>query len=167
MSKNKIKVLIVDDSAVVRQSLTMILGTDTSIEVVGTAQDPIFAAQKMAKEEPDVITLDIEMPRMDGLTFLRKLMSQHPIPVVVISSLTSKSTETGLKALEYGAVETLLIVDNQLRLRDKEKRIQLDKFLKDVHKSGGKITIMSENHESGKQIEKFGGMVALLRFPIS
>jgi two-component system chemotaxis response regulator CheB len=103
----KIKVLIVDDSAVVRQTLLSILQTDSEIEVLGTAADPIFAAKKIAKEVPDVITLDIEMPRMDGLTFLRKLMAQHPIPVVVISSLTQRGTETALKALEYGAVEII------------------------------------------------------------
>jgi two-component system chemotaxis response regulator CheB len=103
-NRNKIKVLIVDDSAVVRQTLLSILSSDPQIEVLGTAADPIFAARKIAQEIPDVITLDIEMPRMDGLTFLRRLMSLHPIPVVVISSLTEKGTETALKALEYGAL---------------------------------------------------------------
>ncbi len=103
----KIRVLIVDDSAVVRQSLSSILESDPEIEVMGTAADPIIAVKKIMKEVPDVITLDIEMPRMDGLTFLRKIMSQHPIPVVVISSLTSKGTEVGLKALEYGASEII------------------------------------------------------------
>ena len=101
----KIKVLIVDDSAIVRQSLSSILENEKSIEVIGTAADPYIAAKKIQKEIPDVITLDIEMPKMDGLTFLKKIMSQHPIPVVVISSLTEKGTQTGIKALEYGAVE--------------------------------------------------------------
>lgn len=101
----KIRVLIVDDSAVVRQTLTHIFSSDSSIEVVGTASDPFVAAQKLRQTVPDVITLDVEMPRMDGLTFLKKIMSQHPIPVVIISSLTQKGTETALKALEYGAVE--------------------------------------------------------------
>lgn len=103
----KIRVLVVDDSAVVRQTLTAILNTDSKIEVIGTASDPFFAAKKITKEVPDVITLDVEMPRMDGLTFLKKIMSQHPIPVVIISSLTEKGTETGMKALEYGAVEII------------------------------------------------------------
>ena len=106
-NRDRIKVLIVDDSAVVRQTLQSILQTDPDIEVLGTAADPYFAAKKIANEIPDVITLDIEMPRMDGLTFLKKLMAQHPIPVVVISSLTEKGTETALKALEYGAVEII------------------------------------------------------------
>lgn len=103
----KVKVLIVDDSAVVRQTLSMILNSDPDIEVLGTAADPFFAAKKIAKEVPDVITLDIEMPRMDGLTFLKKIMNQHPIPVVVISSLASESTQTGIRALEFGAVEII------------------------------------------------------------
>lgn len=103
----KIRVLVVDDSAVVRQSLTSILESDPEIEVMGTAADPIIAVKKIMKEVPDVITLDVEMPRMDGLTFLRKIMSQHPIPVVVISSLTTAGTEVALKALEYGASEII------------------------------------------------------------
>ncbi len=106
MSK-KIRVLIVDDSAVVRQSLSAILESDPDIEVMGTAADPLIAVKKIMKEVPDVITLDIEMPRMDGITFLRKIMSQHPIPVVVISSLTARGTKTAMKALEYGASEII------------------------------------------------------------
>lgn len=105
--EKKIRVLVVDDSAVVRQSLTSILESDPQIEVMGTAADPLIAVKKIMKEVPDVITLDIEMPRMDGLTFLRKIMSQHPIPVVVISSLTSQGTEVAMKALEYGASEII------------------------------------------------------------
>jgi two-component system chemotaxis response regulator CheB len=103
----KVRVLIVDDSAVVRQTLTSILQSDSSIEVIGSASDPYIAVKKIMDEVPDVITLDIEMPRMDGLTFLRRIMSQHPIPVVVISSLTDKGSETGIRALEYGAVEII------------------------------------------------------------
>ena len=105
--EKKIRVLVVDDSAVVRQSLSTILENDPEIEVMGTAADPIIAVKKISKEVPDVITLDIEMPRMDGLTFLKKIMSQHPIPVVVISSLTQRGTDTALKALEYGATEII------------------------------------------------------------
>ncbi|MBR6250881.1 MAG: chemotaxis response regulator protein-glutamate methylesterase [Bacteroidales bacterium] len=105
--EKKIRVLVVDDSAVVRQSLSTILENDPEIEVMGTAADPIIAVKKISKEVPDVITLDIEMPRMDGLTFLKKIMTQHPIPVVVISSLTQRGTETAMKALEYGATEII------------------------------------------------------------
>ena len=104
---NKIKVLIVDDSALVRQTLSDILSSDPGIEVIGMAQDPIVAVQKIADQLPDVITLDVEMPRMDGITFLQKLMSQHPIPVVMCSSLAESGSETALKALEYGAVDII------------------------------------------------------------
>ncbi len=103
----KIKVLIVDDSAVVRQAMTDILNSDSQIEVMGSAADPYFAAEKIRKETPDVITLDVEMPKMDGITFLQKIMSQHPIPVVMVSSLTEKGSETTLKALEYGAIDII------------------------------------------------------------
>lgn len=107
MSGKKISVLVVDDSAVVRQTLTHILNSDKNLTVIGTATDPFHAVKKIAKEKPDVITLDIEMPRMDGITFLRRIMTQHPIPCVIISSLTTKGAATTLKALEYGAVEII------------------------------------------------------------
>ncbi len=123
--KKKIRVLIVDDSAIVRRTLSEILNSDKNIEVFATASDPYIAAKKIQKEVPDVITLDIEMPRMDGLTFLRKIMSQHPIPVVIISSLTQKGTETALKALEYGAVE--IITKPQMHTKEfiEEAKIKL------------------------------------------
>jgi two-component system chemotaxis response regulator CheB len=104
---NKIKVLVVDDSAVVRQTLADILSSDHQIEVMATASDPFIAAERMKEEIPDVITLDVEMPRMDGITFLRKIMSQHPIPVVMCSSLTEQGSETALRAMEYGAVDII------------------------------------------------------------
>ena len=102
-----IKVLVVDDSAIVRQALTEILNSDPYIEVMGTASDPYIAAKKIQQEVPDVITLDIEMPRMDGLTFLRKIMTQHPIPVIIISSVSDRGSDNAIKALEYGAVEII------------------------------------------------------------
>ena len=125
-SKNgKIKVLIVDDSAVVRQALTQIFNSSKQLEVIGTASDPYIAATKIKNELPDVITLDIEMPRMDGITFLKKIMSQHPIPVVIISSLTAQGTETSLKALEYGAID--IITKPQLHTKEffEESRIKI------------------------------------------
>ena len=106
--REKIKVLIVDDSSVVRRTLAEILASDPAIEVMATAPDPFIAAEKISSEVPDVIMLDIEMPRMDGITFLHKVMSQYPIPVVICSSLTEAGAETTLKALEYGAVEIIL-----------------------------------------------------------
>jgi two-component system chemotaxis response regulator CheB len=105
--KKKIKVLIVDDSALVRQTLRKIFSEDPAIEVMGTAPDPFIAANKIKKEIPDVITLDVEMPRMDGITFLQKIMSQHPIPVVICSALAGEGSEATLRALEYGAVEII------------------------------------------------------------
>lgn len=102
---DKLKVLIVDDSALVRQLLTEILARDPAIEVVGAASDPYMARDKILRLGPDVLTLDVEMPRMDGLTFLEKLMRAHPMPVVMVSSLTERGCETTLRALELGAVD--------------------------------------------------------------
>ncbi len=102
-----IKILVVDDSAVVRQTLSDILLADRDIDEVVTAQDPYVAAARLRQFIPDVITLDVEMPRMDGLSFLQKIMSQHPIPVVMCSSLTETNSATALKAMEYGAVDII------------------------------------------------------------
>jgi two-component system chemotaxis response regulator CheB len=102
-----IRVLIVDDSALVRKVLTEELSKFEDIEVIGSAVDPYVAREKIARMRPDVITLDVEMPRMDGLSFLEKLMRHYPIPVVVVSSLTPENSETALRALELGAVEVV------------------------------------------------------------
>lgn len=122
---NKINVLIVDDSATVRQALTSIFETDHEINVIGVASDPYYAAKKIQSEIPDVITLDVEMPRMDGLTFLKKIMTQHPIPVVVISSLTDAGSETAMRALEYGAVEVIKKPNLSTRQNLEESKIML------------------------------------------
>ena len=103
----KTKVLIVDDSVSVQNVLRKILSGDPEIEVIGTATDPYEAVSKIAEILPDVITLDIEMPRMDGLTFLSKLMKQHPIPVVVISSFADETSDKGIRALKLGAKEII------------------------------------------------------------
>jgi two-component system, chemotaxis family, protein-glutamate methylesterase/glutaminase len=105
--KNKIQVLIVDDSAVVRNTLADIINADPRLAVMATATDPFAAAERMRAQAPDVITLDLEMPRMDGLTFLEKIMSQRPVPVVICSSLTEKGSLSALKAMELGAVEVI------------------------------------------------------------
>ncbi len=108
MSKDKIKVLIVDDSAVVRQTLKDVLESDSEIEVIDVAPDPLFAVKKIEANRPDVIVSDVEMPRMDGLTFLKNIMSSSsPIPVVICSSKTEDGSENALKALEYGAVDII------------------------------------------------------------
>jgi two-component system chemotaxis response regulator CheB len=116
----KLRVLVVDDSASVRETLTRILESDPSIEVMGSASDPFVAAKRIQDEIPDVITLDVEMPRMDGITFLRKIMQQRPIPVVMCSSLTEEGSETLMQALEAGAVDVVL-----------KPRIDIPKFLED------------------------------------
>jgi len=102
-----VKVLIVDDSAVVRQILTKELSQDPEIEVVGTAPDPFIARDKILQLNPDILTLDVEMPRMDGITFLGKLMASRPMPVIVLSSLTPQGGKTAMEALEAGAVEVM------------------------------------------------------------
>lgn len=100
----KINVMLVDDSAVVRQVLQAVLEKDSEIHVIGVAADPLFALQRMNNQWPDVIVLDIEMPRMDGITFLKKIMAEHPTPVVICSTLTEKGAETTMEALSAGAV---------------------------------------------------------------
>lgn len=103
----QIKVLIVDDSAIVRKIFSHELSKHADITVVGAAPDPYVARDKIVNLKPDVITLDIEMPRMDGLSFLRKLMKYHPVPTIIVSSLTPANSEMALEAMEYGAVEVL------------------------------------------------------------
>jgi two-component system chemotaxis response regulator CheB len=105
MAKEKVSVLIVDDSASVRQVLSSILSEDPAIEVMGAVSDPFAAARRLQAELPDVIVLDVEMPRMDGITFLRKIMAQHPIPVIICSSLTEDGSSVMFEAFEAGAVD--------------------------------------------------------------
>ncbi len=105
--KAPIKVLIVDDSAIVRKVFSEKLGKDPELEVVGTAIDPYVARDKIVELAPDVITLDVEMPRMDGITFLRKLMAHRPIPVIIVSSLTSAGGELAMEALDAGAIDVM------------------------------------------------------------
>ena len=106
-ANSKIRVLVVDDSAIVKKVLSASLSSEADIEVVGTAPDPFVARDKILTLKPDVITLDIEMPRMDGITFLRKLMAHHPLPVVIISSLSGPGCKAGIEALRAGAVEIM------------------------------------------------------------
>lgn len=116
----RIKVMIVDDSAVVRQVLSSALAEDPSLEVIGVASDPVFALEKMNRNWPDVIVLDVEMPRMDGITFLKKLMVERPTPVVICSTLTEKGAETTMQALAAGAVSIVT-----------KPRVGLKQFLQD------------------------------------
>jgi two-component system, chemotaxis family, protein-glutamate methylesterase/glutaminase len=129
-----IKVLIVDDSAVVRSIYKQLLERDPLIRVIGTANDPYIAVQKIQREKPDVITLDIHMPRMDGFTFLKKIMTQAPMPVIVVSSYTSQHAENVLKALEAGAVDVMPKPDlSSIAQVDEYSRELIDKVKGAVH----------------------------------
>lgn len=142
-----IKVLIVDDSAVVRQVLSKVLSSDPEIEVIGTAADPYLAAEKIRQQVPDVITLDVEMPRMDGLTFLQKIMSQHPIPVVICSTLTTKGAEATLKAIQYGAVEII----NKPQLGTKNFLEESQVFICDAIKAAAQARIKPMSPSVGQR----------------
>lgn len=137
MDKDKIDVLIVDDSALVRQTLSDILRTDSEIGRIETAQDPYVAVERLREFVPNVIILDIEMPRMDGLTFLKKLMSQHPIPVVICSSLAGRNTDEYWRALEYGAVEIIEKPKVGLKLFFEESKI----LITDAVKAAAKVNV--------------------------
>ncbi|MDR3459034.1 MAG: chemotaxis response regulator protein-glutamate methylesterase [Verrucomicrobiae bacterium] len=119
----KIRVLVVDDSAVVRRMITESLSLDPEIEVIGTACDPFVARERILELNPDVMTLDIEMPRMDGLTFLRILQQHRPMPVIVISSLTQAGSRAALDAMEYGAVDVLAKPQSAWNLGDLREQL--------------------------------------------
>lgn len=127
----KKKVLIVDDSAVIRQVLSDIVGKDQELEVMAAVADPIFAMARMEKEWPDVILLDVEMPRMDGITFLRKIMAEHPTPVVICSTLTTRGAETTMQAISAGVVDII----EKPKINPKEFLSDEAKLIIDVVKS--------------------------------
>ena len=135
----KIKVLVVDDSALVRKAMSQVLSSDPEIEIMAMASDPFIAAAKMREGTPDVITLDIEMPRMDGITFLKKIMTQHPIPVIICSTLAGEGSQTAMKAMEYGAVDIIekpnlgtkqFIEESKIRICDSVKAAAMIKTKK-------------------------------------
>lgn len=130
-----IKVMIVDDSAVVRQVLVSLLEDVNGIEVIGTASDPIFAMKKMEQAWPDVIVLDIEMPRMDGITFLKKLMKERPTPVVICSTLTDKGAETTMQAMASGAVDIITKPKAGLKSFLQESKVMLVDAIKAASQS--------------------------------
>ena len=141
--RRKIRVLIVDDSASVRMTLSEIIASDPDLEVMATAADPYLAVERIRQEVPDVMFLDIEMPRMDGLTFLRKIMSQRPIPVVICSSLAEAGSDSLMQALEAGAVDvvakpridtTQFLQESRMRICDAAKAAAHAKFRGVVHK---------------------------------
>ncbi len=133
--ENKIRVLVVDDSAIVRKVFSEELSKEKGIEVVGTAPDPYIARDKIVRLKPDVLTLDIEMPRMDGITFLKKLMRYYPIPVIIVSSLTPTGSQLALEALSIGALEVVSkpsvsysVGDMSVQLADKIRAVAHVKF---------------------------------------
>lgn len=130
MPKDKINVLVVDDSSVVRQMLKRIIDEDDELALMAVAQDPYIAAEKLKQGVPDVITLDVEMPRMDGVTFLKKIMSQHPIPVVICSSLVGEGSQTLMNALEAGAVDIIKKPEIGTQRFFEESRIQIADAIK-------------------------------------
>lgn len=132
---NKIKVLVVDDSALVRKVLRESINAQDDMEVIGMAADPYIAVEKMRLQKPDVITLDVEMPRMDGLTFLKQLMTQHPVPVIIVSSLSCKGGEVALRALELGAVDIFLKEDIRLVTKDDTRFLQLAEMIRAAGKA--------------------------------
>jgi two-component system chemotaxis response regulator CheB len=145
----KIRVLIVDDSASVRLTLSDIIASDPDLEVMATAADPYVAVERIRQEVPDVIFLDIELPRMDGLTFLRKLMAQRPIPVVICSSFAEAGSETLMQAMEAGAVDVVtkprvdtaqFLQDSRMRICDAAKAAAHAKF-RGIHKPAPRLTV--------------------------
>ena len=156
--KSDIKVLIVDDSAVVRKVFSEQLSAQPGIKVVGTAPDPYVARDKIVKLKPDVITLDIEMPRMDGLTFLEKLMKHFPLPVIIVSSLTGKGSQIALDAISLGALEVIAkpnaaysVGDMSLQLAQKIRAVYKAKLKK---RTPSTISA-SSNSANNKTLNKF------------
>lgn len=169
-----IKVLIVDDSAVVRQIFTKELGKDPEITVVGTAPDPYVARDMILETKPDVITLDIEMPRMDGVTFLRKLMKYYPLPVIIVSSLSEQGSGLTMEAMDSGAVEVLCkpgaaysVGDMAIELIDKVKaasRVDIKRraLISQLAQKSGKVLTMNKTTNQILAIgASTGGTVAL------
>ncbi|MBF0257464.1 MAG: chemotaxis response regulator protein-glutamate methylesterase [Desulfamplus sp.] len=142
-----IRVLVVDDSAIVRKVFSQELSKERDIEVVGTAPDPYVARDKIVSLKPDVITLDIEMPRMDGITFLKKLMQYYPLPVIIVSSLTPKGSKLALEALSIGALEVISKPNAAYSVGDMS--IQLAEKIRAVH--GIRVVAKSLSTEDGAQ----------------
>jgi two-component system, chemotaxis family, protein-glutamate methylesterase/glutaminase len=144
-SRNKIKVFIIDDSAVVRQTLTDILSSNREIEVIGVASNPVIAAKKLEKDFPDVIVLDLEMPQMDGITFLKKIMKEYPVPVVICSSKAEEGSTNALQVLEYGAIDIIHKPKLGTKLFLEESRVLISDVIIAAYLSGRKIKNKKKN----------------------
>jgi len=161
-----IKVLVVDDSAIVRQTLEKELSADPEICVVGTAPDPYVARDKIVQLKPDVLTLDIEMPRMDGISFLRKLMKHFPLPVIIVSSLAKEGSQTALDAIHAGAVDVICkpgpaysIGDMGIQLREKIKaasRVNLANVIAQVETSAVRVSGLKALSQSTNKVIVIG-----------
>lgn len=147
-----IKVLIVDDSAVVRQVLSRELSKAPDIEVVGAAVDPYDAREKIVRYRPDVLTLDIEMPRMDGLAFLRKLMQHHPVPAIIVSSLTPRGGQVAMEALDIGAVDVICKPGSSYTVGDiTHNLIQMIRAASKVNPASLKSTTVNRTQKPARQ----------------
>jgi len=159
----KIKVLIVDDSALIRSVMNEIIRSQPDMEVVGVAPDPIVARELIKQTNPDVLTLDVEMPRMDGLDFLEKLMRLRPMPVVMVSSLTERGSEITLRALELGAVDFV----TKPKLSIQSGMLEYAEMITDKIRAAAKARVrprMVSHHEQGKET---GGPLPQLRSPLN
>ncbi|MCK5579751.1 MAG: chemotaxis response regulator protein-glutamate methylesterase [Candidatus Omnitrophica bacterium] len=156
----KVKVLIVDDSSVVRNVLTEEMSKDARIEVVGTAMDPYIARDKVVTLKPDVLVLDVEMPRMDGITFLSKLMKHAPMPVIIFSSLTPEGCETALEALSMGAIEVMHKPDLDVTHKLREAMVQLQDKIIAASKVRYKFTVKEKvKKKKGPSFTDKGAMI--------
>lgn len=152
----KIKVLVVDDSAVIRQVMTQIIRSDSSLELDAAVVDPIFAMKRMEINWPDVIVLDVEMPRMDGITFLKKVMSEHPTPVVMCSTLTATGTETALEAMAAGAIDII----TKPKMGAKAHLLDVNKEILSVIKSAARARNLDKLKTKSNTLRKVAEPVA-------
>jgi len=149
----KIRVMVVDDSAVIRQVMGDIIKTDPALELSAAVVDPLYAMKRMEIEWPDVIVLDVEMPRMDGITFLQKIMSEHPTPVVMCSTLTLEGSETAMQALAAGAIEII----EKPKVAAKAKLLEKNRLIIDAIKTAAKAKNLTHLKVTGRKITKAVG----------
>jgi len=148
----KIKVLICDDSAMVRKILTTELSKDKEIEIMGAVPDPYIARDKIVADKPDVLLLDVEMPRMDGITFLQKLMKHYPIRVIIVSSLAERGSEVAMKAIEYGALEVLCKPGSMYSVGDMSEQL-IDKIKAVSHVSDERLKMLADKSATAVKSE--------------